>query len=69
MFKVNGWDFVWEEGLTVKKLLERKEYISPLIMVTVNGKLISPDDYEDTGIKDGDNVKTFYMITEEQDYS
>lgn len=63
MIMVNGKDFQWEEGLTVKILLEKKKYVYPLIVVKVNGKYIPPDEYENTIIKDGDDVKAIHMLS------
>jgi len=62
MIKVNGRDFEWEEELTVEKLLEKKRYIFPKIIVKINGKLIKKEDWPTTIINDGDDVKAIHVF-------
>ncbi|MTI81094.1 MAG: sulfur carrier protein ThiS [Firmicutes bacterium] len=63
MIKVNGRDFPWEEGLTVTKLLEKKNYTFPSIVIKINDKTISEDQWEIMAIEDGDDVKAIHLIT------
>ncbi|MBO8137860.1 MAG: sulfur carrier protein ThiS [Desulfotomaculum sp.] len=63
MIKVNGRDFPWEEGLTVKKLLEKKNYTFPSIVIKINGRTIPEDQWDKTIINDGDDVKAIHLIT------
>jgi sulfur carrier protein len=62
MIKVNGRDFEWEEGLTVEKLLEKKRYTYPKIIVRINEKLILKEQYSSTPIYDGDDVKVIHLL-------
>jgi len=62
MIKVNGRDFEWEEGLTVEKLLEKKRYIFPKIIVKINGSLIKKEEWANTIINDGDDVKAIHVF-------
>ncbi|QNO14029.1 sulfur carrier protein ThiS [Alkalicella caledoniensis] len=62
MIKVNGRDFQWEEGLTVKGLLEKKKYTFPKIYVRINDELIPQEEYATVEIKDGDDVKVIHMM-------
>lgn len=62
MIQVNGKDFEWEEGLTVQKLLEKKRYTYPKIIVKVNDRLIPKEKYESTPIYDGDDVKVIHLL-------
>ncbi|SHK10886.1 sulfur carrier protein ThiS [Paramaledivibacter caminithermalis] len=62
MIKVNDRDFEWEEGLTVEKLLEKKRYVFPKIIVKVNGELIKKEDWAKTIINDGDDVKAIHVF-------
>lgn len=61
MIKLNGRDYPWKEG-TVKQLLEIKRFIYPRIIVKVNDEVISPEDYENTQINDGDDVKVIHLL-------
>ncbi len=62
MIKVNGEDFPWEEGLTVKKLLERKGYTFPTIVVLIDGLSVPENEYESTIIPDGADVKAIHLM-------
>ena len=62
MIKVNGRDMEWEENLTVDLLLEKCKYTFPLIIVKVNGKYISKEEYKDVLIMDNDDVQVIHSI-------
>lgn len=64
MIKVNGFDFPWEEGLTVTKLLEKKGYTfnANLIVVRINNETISEEEYDTTLINDGDEVQALHIF-------
>lgn len=62
MITVNGKEFPWEEGLTVNKLLKKKKYVYPRIIVKINGKIIKDEHYTDTLIEDGDNVQCLHLM-------
>ena len=63
MIKVNGRSFEWEEGLTVAKLLQKKNYTFPSIVVQINGKFIPPSQYASALINDGDDVKAIHLTS------
>lgn len=62
MIKVNNRDFEWEEGLTVEKLLQKKRYTFPKIIVKINGQLIKKEDWPNAIINDGDDVKAIHIF-------
>ncbi|MGE5631070.1 MAG: sulfur carrier protein ThiS [Caulobacteraceae bacterium] len=62
MILVNGREFQWEEGLTVAELLKKKNYTYPKIVVRVNGKVISNEEFASTVINDGDDVKAIHLL-------
>lgn len=62
MIKVNNRDFAWEEGLTIKQLLEKKAYTFPKIIVKLNNVLVPDDEYESTVIHDEDDVKVIHLL-------
>ncbi len=62
MIKVNNRDYQWEEGLTVEKLLQQKNYTYPKLIVKINNKLIQPEEYASTAIHDGDDVKAIHLL-------
>lgn len=62
MIKVNGHDFPWTEGLTVRELLKQKKYTYPAIIVSVNGVHVHEDEYAKTYIQDRDTVQVLHLI-------
>ncbi len=62
MIKVNNRDFEWEEGLTIKGLLQKKSYTFPKIIVKLNNVLVLDDEYESTVIHDRDDVKVIHLL-------
>jgi len=62
MIKVNSRDLEWQEGLTVQRLLELKEYTYVKIFVKINGRIVEKEDYETTLIQDGDDVKVIHLL-------
>ncbi len=64
MIKVNGYDFPWEEGLTITRLLEKKGYTFHvnLIVVKINNAVISEEEFDTTLINDGDEVQALHIF-------
>lgn len=62
MIQVNNRLSDWFENLTVKKLLEIKNYTFPNITVKINDEFIPKSEYHSTYIKDGDNVLVIHMF-------
>jgi len=64
MIKVNGYDFPWEEGLTITRLLEKKGYTFHvnLIVVKINNTIISEEEFDTTLINDGDEVQALHIF-------
>lgn len=49
--------------LTVKELLEYKNFTFKLLVVKINNKLIKRDQYEYAEIRDGDNVTVLHLVS------
>jgi len=62
MITLNNRDCQWEESLTVERLLALKKYTFPKIIVKVNGVYIPAEDYANTPIHDGDDVKAIHLL-------
>jgi len=64
MIKVNGFDFPWEEGLTVRKLLDKKGYTfhEHLIVVKINNVIVPDEEFATTLINDGDEVQALHIF-------
>ena len=64
MVKVNGENVQWEEGMTIKSLLEKCNYVYPLIVVKVNGKVVEDrNEYCSFAINDNDDIKVIHMMS------
>jgi thiamine biosynthesis protein ThiS len=59
---VNNRPSEWQDGLTVKKLLEIKKFTYPRITVIINGNVIMPENYDVTPINDGDDVQAIHLM-------
>lgn len=51
------------EKITVKQLLELKNFTYKMLMVRVNDATIKRDDYENTSIREGDKVAVIHLMT------
>lgn len=62
MIRVNEkFDVVWEEGLTVARLLERLKFSYPLVIVSIDGTLVPRAEYAVRQVPDGAEVKVLHM--------
>jgi thiamine biosynthesis protein ThiS len=61
MIKLNGKECLFEGG-TVKQLLEMKRFVYPRIIVSINNILILPEEYDNTHIRDGDDVRVIHLL-------
>jgi len=63
MINVNNKDKLeWKEGMTVQDLLDEMSYVSPLITVTVNNRLVQKEDYATYELPDNAEVNVFHLI-------
>ena len=63
MVKVNGeFDLEWEEGMTVRRLLEKMKFTFPMLVVSINGQIVLRDDWDTTLVPDGADVKVLHMV-------
>ncbi len=63
MIRVNDkWDMPWEQGTTIKDLLEACGFSHHHLVVSVNGKLVPPGEYESYPVADGDQVRVVHVI-------
>jgi len=63
VIRVNDRDEIeWEQGLTVATLLERLKPTFPYIVITVDGKVVAPEDYAAHTIPDGADVRIIHIV-------
>lgn len=51
------------ETLTVRQLLDIKNFTFKMLIIKVNGAIVKRDKYETTIINDGDNVDVIHLIS------
>jgi len=62
MIMVNNKPVEYQENLTVSRLLALLNYKFPLIIIKINGKVIPRQNYKNTSIKDGDDIKAIHLM-------
>lgn len=62
MIRVNNRDLDFYEGMTIKSLIEDLKYSFPTLIIKVNSKFIPKNQYHETIIKDGDDIKIIHPI-------
>ncbi|MGM0504349.1 MAG: sulfur carrier protein ThiS [Bacteroidota bacterium] len=51
------------DKMTISELLELSNFSYKLLIVKVNSKLVKKDAYEDTIVKNGDDVTVLHLVT------
>ncbi len=62
MIEINGTKLDWEEGMTVKRILEIMNYTFPMIIVRVNGELVNKEDWDQHQVPRGAKVQALHQI-------
>jgi sulfur carrier protein len=63
MIRVNDkWDIPWQQGMTVKHVLESCSFSHHHLVVSVNGKLVPPGEYAQHPVADGDQMRVVHVI-------
>ena len=62
MLNVNNTEYPFREGMTVKTLMDEKNFVFHRIIVKVNGRLIEDTGYADTVLSDGDTVEAIHIF-------
>ncbi|MDY6801342.1 MAG: sulfur carrier protein ThiS [Bacteroidota bacterium] len=52
-----------KKELTISELLELSNFSYKLLIVKVNGKLVRKEAYDNTIVKDGDDVTVLHLVT------
>ena len=63
MIEVNGKEVKWMKNETVSQLLERMRYIFPLVVVKINNKVVSKNDFSKVTVPDNSQVSVIHMIS------
>ncbi len=52
-----------KNALSVRELLDLKNFTFKFLVVRINGRTIKPGEYENSMIHDGDDVKVIHLIS------
>jgi thiamine biosynthesis protein ThiS len=63
MIKVNGERSEWYPGKTVRDVIREKNYLFPLLIVRISGKLIPRNNYDSTEIPDEATVDIIHLMS------
>ena len=63
MIHVNGEQSEWSRGKTVRDVIKEKNYIFPLLIARINGKLIPRDEYDSAVIPDEATVDIIHLMS------
>jgi len=59
---VNGRVIEWEDGMTVKRVLEVMNYTFRMLVIKVDDRIVKKDDYASFPIPAGADVKVIHMV-------
>ena len=63
MITVNGIKLDWYEGKTVRDVIQEMNYLFPLLIARINGKLIPRNKYDSTEIPDKATVDIIHLMS------
>ena len=63
MIRVNGDLLDWTSGMTVSDVLRAKNYLFPMLVITVDGLHVKPSDYSASTVPDGALVQVIHLIS------
>jgi sulfur carrier protein len=63
MLLVNGDPLEWRDGMTVRDLLKARNFIFPLLIVTVDGNLVQRRDYDAHLVPDHADVRVVHLMS------
>ena len=63
MITINGENVEYEGSLTVFDMLENRGFVFPLLIVRINGVLVSRDSYKKIPISDEDRIDVIHMMS------
>ncbi|MCK5598784.1 sulfur carrier protein ThiS [bacterium] len=63
MLIINSKEVIWKKDETISLLLKRMNFVFPMIVVKINGRLIKKDKYSTQLINDNDEISVIHMIS------
>jgi len=63
MIKINDEEIKWRKGMTVRDAMNQVHFTFPLVVVSVNGMIIPPDELDNYILKDGDEIMVLHLTS------
>ncbi len=63
MIQINEEKIEWREGMTVRDAMNEVKYSFPLVIVSVNSRVIEQKQLDKHIINDNDKIKVFHLIS------
>lgn len=63
MLQVNGEPLEWTPGMTVRGVLQAKNYRFPLVVVTLDGNRVERTAFDVTPVPDGTVVQVVHLLS------
>ncbi len=63
MICVNGEKIEWHEGMTIRDILNAKNYTFRMLVTKVDGVLVKRADYDTSTVPDHADVKVIHLIS------
>jgi sulfur carrier protein len=63
MIQINEEKIEWRDGMTVRDAMNEVKYSFPLVIVSVNGRVIEQKHLDKLIINDNDKIKVFHLIS------
>lgn len=60
---VNGQKISWKDGMTVQDVLNEMKYTFKLLIVKVNGEIVTRDKYGSFSVPDNADVEVIHLIS------
>ena len=62
MITVNNTDHAFRPDMTIKSLMEEKNFVFPILIVKLNDRVVEEADFAATAVNDGDDVKVLHIF-------
>jgi len=63
MIHVNGDSMEWRSGMTVRDVLDARNFKFPLLIVSIDGAVVPRPDYGTTSVPDGSDVQVMHLTS------
>lgn len=60
---VNGHQIPWQEGMTVRDVLQAMNYTFRMLVIKIDGKLVKKDAWDSALVPSGADVSVFHLIS------